>query len=63
MSAKPHGQIDPEEAMQEHGDWLVDACMWFVTWFVTWSPVMPLIVYCAAVALTTIGIIVSHFSH
>ncbi len=57
--AEAQSQIDAEEAMQERGDWLVDAFMWCVTW----SPVLPLVLYCAAVVLTTIGIIIHNFTH
>jgi hypothetical protein len=49
---------DAEEALQERADWLVDAFMWCVTY----APLLPLLVYCAAVALTAIGIIVHQFT-
>jgi len=58
MSAKPHGQIDPEEAMQEHGDWFTDVVMWCFSY----APVLPLAIYCVAMAMTAIGIVIHHFT-
>lgn len=58
MSAMPHGPIDPEEAIQERGDWVVD-CFLAV---LTYAPVLPLVIYCAAMAVTAVAIVVSYFA-
>jgi hypothetical protein len=49
---------DPEAELQERGDWFTDLVMLVFTY----APLLPLLVYCAAVVLTTVGIIIHHFT-
>jgi hypothetical protein len=59
---KPHSladhslaDSDPEAAIQERSDWFTD----LVLWLFTYAPVIPLVVYCVAMVLTTLIIILT----
>lgn len=49
-------KVDPEVEMQERGDWFTDLVMLAFTY----APLLPLVIYCAAMAVTAITIIIAH---
>ncbi len=47
---------DPEAAIQERSDWFTDLVMLAFTY----APLLPLVIYCTAMVVTAITIIIVH---